>query len=87
MQKHIKVYLEYYWVDQNDIRCEVCWLNAVDIHHVIPRSKFWKKTKDQQDKIENLIALCRFDHERAHLQREPYLTKLELQWIHNLNLK
>ena len=87
MQKHIKAYLEYYNVDQNDIRCEVCWLPWVDIHHILPRSKFWKKTKHLQDDIKNLIALCRFDHERAHLQREPYLTKGELQDIHNLNLK
>jgi len=86
MQKHIKTYLEYYWVDQDQIRCEVCWMKAVDLHHIQPRSKFGKKTKHLQDVISNIIALCRKDHQRSHLQIKPYLTKLELQDIHNQNL-
>ena len=63
MQKHIKVYLEHYW--ENPI-CLVCWNNAVDIHHIVYRSKFWTKTKDQQDSLWNLIWLCRNCHELAH---------------------
>ena len=86
MQKHIKNYLEYYWIEQTQVRCEVCWLPAVDIHHITPRSKFWKKTKHLQDTIENLIGLCRSCHEKAHFQKEPYLTRFELQEIHNQNL-
>ena len=38
------------------------------------------------DAIENLIALCRRDHDRGHLKTKPYLTKPELQEIHNNNL-
>ena len=87
MQKHIKTYLEYYWVEQEAVRCEICWMLAVDIHHIEQRSKFWKKTKHLQDAIENLIALCRRCHQQAHFQIEPYLTKEELREKHNLNLK
>ena len=66
MQKHIKNYLSYYSIEQEQVRCEVCGLPAVDIHHIQPRSKFGKKTKYLQDDISNLIALCRKDHEFAH---------------------
>lgn len=87
MQKHIKNYLSYYWVDNPDeIRCEVCWMKATDIHHIKFRSSFWKNKKDEQDNIKNLIALCRLDHDKAHLKTEPYLSKDELQEIHNNNL-
>ena len=87
MQKHIKNYLSHYNIDDPDmIRCEVCWMRATDIHHIKFRSSFWKKTKNLQDAIENLIALCRSDHDRAHLKKEPYLSKDELQEIHNNNL-
>ena len=88
MQKHIKNYLEYYGIDNPDIiRCEVCWNNAKDIHHILFRSHFWKKTKHLQDKIENLIALCRDCHDKAHFKKEPYLDKEELSRTHYLNLK
>lgn len=46
--------------------CEVCGKTAVDIHHIIPRSKFGKKTKELQDDVSNLIALCRECHDKAH---------------------
>ena len=48
MQTHIKNYLQYYNIEQEQARCEVCWLPASDIHHIIARSKFGKKTKDLQ---------------------------------------
>ena len=48
------------------IPCEVCHSKAVDCHHVIPRSKFGKKRKAEQDHISNLIALCRVCHDKAH---------------------
>jgi len=87
MQKHIKNYLEYYWMDNaENIRCEICWMQAVDVHHVTPRSKFWKKNKEEQDNIKNLIALCREDHMRAHFQKEPYYSKEFLYDVHSKNL-
>ena len=85
MQKHIKVYLEHYWLEQDQVLCEVCWTKAIDIHHIQPRSKFWKKTKHLQDDISNLIALCRHDHNLAHWIGWKH-TKEYLQEIHNKNL-
>lgn len=87
MLKHIKTYLEYYWIDQDQVRCEVCWMKAVDIHHIYPRSFFWKKKKMIQDLIWNLIWLCRSCHDKAHFKKEPYLRKDELEEIHSNNLK
>jgi len=86
MQKHTQVYLEYFWKEQHEVMCEVCERQAIDIHHIIKRSKFGSKTKHLRDVIENLIAVCRNCHERAHMQRKPYLTIEQLQEIHNRNL-
>lgn len=58
-----------------DCFCEVCGSPAIDIHHVIPRSKFGSKTKHLQDSIGNLIGLCRKHHEDAHSNK---ITKDEL---------
>jgi len=80
MQKHIKNYLSFFKPhDDQNIPCEVCKNRAVDIHHIIPRSKFGKKMKDQQDKVENLIALCRICHDMAHDEK---FSKEYLQSIH-----
>jgi 5-methylcytosine-specific restriction endonuclease McrA len=84
MQKHIKVYFNHYGLDEHSfIACEVCKAKAVDIHHIVFRSKFGKKTKDQQDAIENLIALCRECHNKAH---DNKLTKEWLLELHTSNL-
>lgn len=69
MQKHIKNYLKAFGHTPGDgdfVKCELCGCQAVDIHHVEPRSKFGSKNKGAQDAIENLIALCRICHEFAH---------------------
>ena len=42
------------------ILCEICGQQAVDIHHKIHRSQ------GGTDEVDNLIALCRKDHEDAH---------------------
>jgi hypothetical protein len=79
MQPHIQIYFESFGYTVADtILCEVCGAVSVDIHHIIPRSKFGKKRKDEQDKITNLIALCRNCHVKAH---ENKLTKEYLQSI------
>lgn len=81
MQKHTKVYISHFW---ELWLCEVCKQDMiVDVHHIKPRSFFWKKTKHLQDVVENLIWLCRVCHDKAHLKYEPYLRKPELQDIHN----
>jgi 5-methylcytosine-specific restriction endonuclease McrA len=76
MQRHIRNYLASIDADESTrIRCEVCNALAVDIHHIIPRSKFGSKRKEEQDEPDNLIALCRTCHENAH---KNLLTKDEL---------
>jgi 5-methylcytosine-specific restriction endonuclease McrA len=68
MQKHTKIYLEFYGFDESSwIACQVCLARAaVDIHHITPRSQWGSKRKGDQDSIVNLIALCRDCHDRAH---------------------
>ena len=76
MQRHIRNYLASIGADESTrIRCEVCNDLANDIHHIIPRSKFGSKRKEEQDAPDNLIALCRLCHEKAH---KNLLTKDEL---------
>lgn len=80
-QPHIINYHKALGYDLGDIiLCEVCGAIAVDIHHIIPRSKFGKKTKELQDHYTNLIALCRKCHEKAH---DNVLTKEFLTTIAN----
>lgn len=89
MQKHTKIYIDFFKPhDIENIPCEVCKNRAVDIHHIIPRSKFGKKTKDQQDSIENLMALCRFCHDKAHAEvfKKYYLTQIHLKTIEKWKL-
>lgn len=65
MQNHVKVYLEYFgYGEQDTILCEFpeCSKRAVDICHIIPRSKFGKNRKEDQDHIQNLMAGCRECH-------------------------
>lgn len=67
MQPHVKNYLESLNLSTADfIACEVCGGKAVEVHHIVFRSKFGKKRKDEQDAPANLIALCRGCHIQAH---------------------
>lgn len=81
MQTHTKVYLDYFGYGIDDIiLCERCQKVATQIHHIVYRSKFGGKRKDEQDLVENLMALCFTCHQMAH---EGMLGKKELQQIHN----
>ena len=74
MQKHTKVYYKYFdYGEQDIILCEACGRPAVDIHHINGRG-------EGKDVIENLIALCRDCHNKAHKSK---ISKSELQYIHN----
>lgn len=79
MQKHTKVYTKFFPSHSGFYSCEVCGTGATEIHHIKRRSEFGKKTKHLQDAIENIIALCRPCHEKAH---GNILTKEQLTEIH-----
>lgn len=69
MQKHTKIYFDYFGYTTADfIPCEVCGAKAVDIHHIEPKGMGGSK---QRDYINNLVALCRSCHEKAHANIIP----------------
>ena len=79
MQAYKRKYMKHYgYGEQDRVLCEVCHAEAVDIHHVIFRSQ--GGTND----IDNLIALCRSCHDKAHAKEitAEYLTE-----IHPMNHK
>lgn len=56
-----KVYAKFFDLDRWDfIPCTLCGMEAVDLHHIKFKSRGGKNT------IDNLIALCRGHHDRAH---------------------
>ena len=65
MQKHTKVYFDFFGYDEGSyIECEMeCGSRAVDIHHLLKRSKIG--SKQERDYIENLVGLCRDCHINA----------------------
>ena len=76
MKKHIKNYLKAIDAGEQDIiLCERCAFIAVDIHHIT------FKGQGGSDEYENLIALCRGCHDKAHTSE---ITKEELYEIKDL---
>ena len=74
MKKHVKVYLDAHdFTGFEFIACWVCIAQAVDIHHIEPKGMGGNK---DADRIENLVALCRACHEKAH---NGEISKEELQ--------
>ena len=60
MQKHTKLYLDYFGYDTGSfIPCEVCGTKATDIHHIDCRGMGGTK---KEEAIDNLMALCRQCH-------------------------
>ena len=94
MKIHTKVYLYYFgYGEQDNILCEIpgCADAGVDIHHVEPKGMGGRKTYMLNGKecdinaIENLIALCRKDHEKAHagIYSKEYLRSVHKQTMEN----
>ena len=76
MIKYKKVYCEAFGYCEGDyIPSEISSSPSVDLHHIDGRV-------GDKDVPENLIALTREEHERAHFRRKPYLTREHLQKIH-----
>ncbi len=83
MKAYTKTYFDYFGIgyypdgSHDYIECEMpnCGNEAVDVAHVIPKSRGGK------DVIENLAALCRKHHEETEGHTEPLLS------IHLNNLK
>lgn len=64
MKKHVKIYLEANGYTVADfIPCRKCGAPSNDIHHIQPKGMGGRKNADV---IENLIALCRDCHNKAH---------------------
>lgn len=63
MKPYIKLYLDHYNLHGEYIPCVVCGSTSVDIHHISPKGMGGRVGKDV---IDNLIALCRLCHEKAH---------------------
>ena len=67
MQKYIKNYLNATGLLPHEINCSVCGSNeSIDIHHIQHR----QKNNPELDKYENLIALCRLCHTKAHSDKK-----------------
>ena len=71
MKKHVKNYLDKFG-HISFLECEVCHAPAVDIHHI----KY--KSRGGTGEYENLIALCRKCHDKAH---EEILKESDLKKI------
>jgi beta-phosphoglucomutase-like phosphatase (HAD superfamily) len=64
LKKHTKIYLDYFGFQiPEDVACEICGGQANDIHHIEARGMGGDPNGDK-DRIENLMAVCRKDHER-----------------------
>ena len=75
MKNYKSIYFKHFGYGEQDvILCEVCSSKSVDIHHIIYKSQGGK------DEIDNLIALCRSCHDKAH---NELIKKHELKKIIN----
>ena len=85
MQPHVRNYLNAFgYAEQDFIPCEFCGKQAVDICHIIPRSKFGKKRREERDSVINCMAGCRECH--TAFDDGKKWTIEEAQKIHLFNL-
>ena len=77
MKTYIKNYFDFFgYTTADTILCEVCGNPSNSIHHVIPRSHFGKKRKDEQDNVNNLISLCFSCHDKVHCRDSSIKEKI-----------
>lgn len=68
MQNHVRTYTRYFGYTMGDfIPCEYCGSKSCDVHHITPRSI---AKKSFVNKIDNLAAVCRGCHDKAHASKE-----------------
>ena len=76
MKPHVKIYFQYFdYKVAEEVICEGCLGQAVDIHHIHGRGP-------GKDVISNLQALCRKCHDTATTSKN-YVPPDEMQYIHN----
>jgi 5-methylcytosine-specific restriction endonuclease McrA len=79
MTPHLKIYLDYFDLTEDEVMCEACGRKANQIHHINGRL-------GDKNNIKNLMALCRKCHDRAHGSKD-YVSKEQFQLIHNYFLQ
>jgi ribosome-binding protein aMBF1 (putative translation factor) len=87
MQKHTKIYLEFFGFDtESFIPCEVCGQKAVDIHHIQARGMGGSKSADY---IGNLMAVCRRCHHKYGDIKKymDFLKEAHSDYIEKMNKK
>jgi 5-methylcytosine-specific restriction endonuclease McrA len=63
VKPYVKLYLDYYDLHGDDYIPCICGIPSIEIHHIEPKGMGGTAGKDV---IENLIALCRMCHTKAH---------------------
>lgn len=83
MKQYTKLYFSFFGYSRGDfIPCEICNSTAVDIHHIESRGRGGNPS-GEKDAIENLMALCRADHEKYgdKKQHKEWLKEVHLNFM------
>lgn len=90
MKRHVKIYCDYFHIGEQDKPlCEIAGCNHEinDIHHIYSRG-MGGDPKAKQDRIENLIGLCRYHHDQAHgLAGDHQFDPAFLTEVHKINMQ
>lgn len=81
VKHHVRIYLHESEKTADELKCEVCFNPASDIHHIQRRGMGGSK---QADMIENLMALCRKCHNQHGDKKDD---KEWLQELHNREME
>ena len=53
-------------IERDEWSCQLCGGPGQEIDHIIPRSKFGKRRKAEQEHPDNLQVLCLICHRKKH---------------------